>query len=334
MGRFLRLQPSRPDRAVHGYIYYRWTSAYMAVVRYFLERGAFFEPLRSATGRHLERTHHAKVVSADDARRLIAIDRPIDYRHLESVVPFPVARDIVLESPAAITLARCACRNVAEGRGTRESSCGPLETCLYIGDPIASFVAEKQPGARRITADEALEVIESASERGNIHTLWFKDAAAGRMYAMCNCCSCCCIGLKSVRAGFSPLAGSGYLARVDAGRCVGCGTCVGSCAFGAISLSADGVATVDPGLCLGCGTCTGACPSSALYAGCREGRTPRPVERADTVSSSGAAVEQASRGGERAERSASCESAHVGVLVLGRLHCGLGSQPIRSRYTE
>jgi NAD-dependent dihydropyrimidine dehydrogenase PreA subunit len=277
MGRFLRMQPNRPDRAAHGYVYYRWTSRYVAVVRYFLERDWLFEPLRTAAGRHLERTHHAKVVPTSDARRLIKIDQPIEYRNLESVVPFAVARDIVLDSPATITLARCACRAVSEQRGTRSAECGPLETCLYIGDPIATFVAEKQPDARVITAEEALAVVSAAAERGDIHTLWFKDAAAGRMYAMCNCCSCCCIGLKSARAGFSPLVGSGYRARVDTHRCTGCGLCTGSCAFDALSISAAGTVVVDTALCLGCGACTARCPEGALsLEDAVDGATPVP----------------------------------------------------------
>jgi ferredoxin len=264
MGRFLRMQPDRPDLAAHGYVYYRWTSTYMAVIRYFLEREWLFKPLRTAAGRHLERTHHAKVVPTADARRLIQIDKPIDYRNLESVVPFELARDIVLDSPATITLARCACRNVAERRGTRNPACGPLETCLYIGDPIATFVAEKQPDARVITADEALAVVEAAAGRGDIHTLWFKDAAAGRMYAMCNCCSCCCIGLKSARAGFSPLVGSGYVARVDSAACSACGLCVDACAFDALEVGENGPVNVDPERCMGCGACVGRCPECAL----------------------------------------------------------------------
>jgi ferredoxin len=264
MGRFLRMQPDRPDLAAHGYVYYRWTSRYMAVVRYFLEREWLFPPLRTVVGRHLERTHHAKVIPTSDARRLIEIDKPIEFRNLESVVPFAVARDIVLESPATITLARCACRSVAESRGTRNPSCGPLETCLYIGDPIATFVAEKQTDARIITADEALAVVVAAAKRGDVHTLWFKDAAAGRMYAMCNCCSCCCIGLRSAQAGFSPLVGSGYVSSVSHELCNGCGLCIETCAFDALSLGKAGDLQIDSEHCLGCGACIGSCPEGAL----------------------------------------------------------------------
>ncbi len=282
MGRLLRLQPDRPDRAAHGYVYYRWTSAYMRVVRFFLDGGGRgFEPLRSAAARHLERTHHAKVVSAGDARRLIRIDAPIDYRGLESVVPFPVARDIVLDASAPIALAKCACRDVAEKRGDRDHDCGPLETCLYIGDPIATFVAEKQVGARLVSADEALAVVDEAARRGNVHTLWFKDAAGDRMYALCNCCTCCCIGLKSQEAGFSPLAGSGYVARVDGARCTSCGNCVGTCAFDALSLpgSTEPAAVREP-LCLGCGICVAACPSRAISLElAQDGPAPVPWSR-------------------------------------------------------
>lgn len=265
MKRLFQLQPTRPDRAVHGYVYYRWTSAYIAVVRWVLERAWLPGPLRRFAGERLERTHHAKVVTPSDARRLIEIGEPIELTDLEHVVPFPIARDIVLDSPARIALAKCACRTVGERSGTRSETCGPLETCLYIGDPIASFVAEKQPGARLITAEEAVGVVEDAARRGDIHTLWFKDAAAGRMYAMCNCCSCCCTGLKSLEQGFSPLAASGYLARVDTDACTACGVCVRACAFGAVSLQpGTRAAAIEKERCLGCGVCVGACPSSAI----------------------------------------------------------------------
>jgi ferredoxin len=193
---------------------------------------------------------------------VIKIDRAVDLHDLESVVPYAVARDVVLEAPPTIALAQCACRGTAREAG-RGHDCGPLEQCLYLGDPIASFVAEKQPSARLITAEEALDVIDAAAARGAIHSLWFKDAAGGRMYAICNCCSCCCVGLEAQREGFRPIAASGYCATVDAEACMACGACVTGCVFGALSMGPD-EAVVDVARCLGCGACLRACPTGAL----------------------------------------------------------------------
>ena len=262
MKRLFTLQRSRPDRAVHGYFYYRWTDRYMAAARWVLDRPGLGW-IRRRAGLWLERTHHAKVVPASDARRIITLDHPIEWRGLERVVPFAQARDIVLDASPTIALAPCACRAVARDRGEYDGSCGEIASCLYLGDPIASFVAEKQSGARRITSEEALRVVENAAARGNVHTLWFKDAAGGRMYAVCNCCSCCCIGMRAERAGFSPLAGSGYLAAVTEAGCTACGACVQACPFSAIELSGD-VVRVDSNACMGCGVCVGTCPHGAL----------------------------------------------------------------------
>ncbi len=56
-------------------------------------------------------------------------------------------------------------------------------------------------------------------------------------------------------------------ARVDAERCGACGVCVSTCAFGAVSLSADGGRSrVEPAHCRGCGGCVAACPSGAIAA--------------------------------------------------------------------
>ena len=45
--------------------------------------------------------------------------------------------------------------------------------------------------------------------------------------------------------------------------CIGFGTCVGVCVFGALSM-VDGLARVDPQKCVGCGTCVAVCPKSVL----------------------------------------------------------------------
>jgi MinD superfamily P-loop ATPase len=57
---------------------------------------------------------------------------------------------------------------------------------------------------------------------------------------------------------------AGQRARVDAGACTGCGTCVCSCRFGAIDLGPEMTAVVDPISCEGCGVCRTVCPEGAV----------------------------------------------------------------------
>ncbi|MBQ9792006.1 MAG: 4Fe-4S binding protein [Clostridia bacterium] len=50
---------------------------------------------------------------------------------------------------------------------------------------------------------------------------------------------------------------------VDSKVCVGCGTCVGVCPVGAISME-DGVAKIDNEVCIKCGACAASCPVGAI----------------------------------------------------------------------
>ncbi len=47
--------------------------------------------------------------------------------------------------------------------------------------------------------------------------------------------------------------------------CTGCGTCIDTCKFGAISLNCFGVAEVDETKCVGCGACYLACPQRVIH---------------------------------------------------------------------
>lgn len=47
-------------------------------------------------------------------------------------------------------------------------------------------------------------------------------------------------------------------------ECVACGTCVGSCPLGAVSIYKGIWARIDPEACVGCGRCVSACPAGVI----------------------------------------------------------------------
>ncbi|MFA5367584.1 MAG: 4Fe-4S binding protein, partial [Dehalococcoidia bacterium] len=142
---------------------------------------------------------------------------------------------------------------------------GKQDVCLFIGDPFASFIGEKNPLFRKITQEEAVKVIEDAHKRGDVHCAYFKKDVGNKFFAICNCCDCCCLGIKmwNMLGGMVPIiAPSGYIATVS-DDCNGCGSCDGTCRFGAITLG-DQVAEINVEKCMGCGVCEDVCPIGAI----------------------------------------------------------------------
>ncbi len=264
---------SSPLTWLHGYIYGRWIYLYIglgtgqrwpakplkclagALSRY----GKPAAPREDIPPRHtFADTYHGKVVTLDAARQLVRVDRDVELRDLEHVVPYTLARDIVLRDPDHIVALECPCR------AARPNPCLPMDVCLIVGEPFASFVLEHHGGrARPITSDEASEILSAEHARGHVQHAFFKDAMLGRFYAICNCCSCCCGALNAHRNGTPMLAASGYLPQVEADLCIECGACEASCQFGAITAS-DGPAVIDAAACMGCGVCVDQCPEGAL----------------------------------------------------------------------
>jgi len=57
---------------------------------------------------------------------------------------------------------------------------------------------------------------------------------------------------------------TGRLARVDAGKCIACLTCVRACPFGAPYITPEGYAVITPEKCKACGICVVECPARAI----------------------------------------------------------------------
>jgi ferredoxin len=220
-------------------------------------------------------TYHGKVVPLGAARQLVSVKEDIRLENLEQIIPYTKARDIILKNPDHIVVLDCPCR-VA-----KENPCLPVDVCLIVGEPFASYMMEHTPEkARWISQAEAEAILQAEDERGHVHHAFFKDASLGRFYAICNCCACCCGAMKAHQNGIPMLASSGYICEIDENLCAGCGICLDSCQFGALRV--DGTAQVEMKMCMGCGVCVNNCPQGAMSLR-REAARGEPLEIAELI---------------------------------------------------
>lgn len=239
---------------------YAATVTYLRVLKIIVTIG----PHRFRT--HLVEAYHGKVVRLDDARRLITINRDIELRNLDQVIPYRYARDIILHNPHNIVVYECPCR------AQKKEPCRPTDVCLVVGDPFVDLLRMFQPfRSRRISQEEAVRILRDEDERGHVHTAWFKRTMLDRFYALCNCCSCCCLGMKFMATyHVKMILPSGYRSVVGEG-CIGCGACARYCQFDAMELiPVPGNGTqgkrchVVRERCFGCGICESKCRQGAI----------------------------------------------------------------------
>jgi len=261
---------------LHGYIYGRWAYLYISIgkgehplspklekisgvfSRIFLPRLNRNGSNEKPAGATLADSYHGKVVPLDAAKQLVTVGEEVRLENLEQIIPYGQARDIVLTNPDHIVALECPCR------AAKENSCEPVDVCLIVGEPFASFINEHHPRRSRwIDSGEAIDILCAEEERGHVHHAFFKDAMLGRFYAICNCCACCCGAMGAQRRGTPMLASSGYISYVDEDLCIGCGDCNDYCQFFALSVD-NGYAIISQEACMGCGICVSHCDQGAI----------------------------------------------------------------------
>lgn len=252
--------------ALHGYIYGRWIHLYIAIgtgqhplANKLTPLAAWFERQITkgkkqnlgADSVSLADTYHGKTLPLAEARKMVLIYEDIHLPDLEQVIPYKRARSIILKNPDHLVALNCPCRSA------KPNPCLPLDVCLVVGEPFASFVSEHNPGQTRwITPAEAVAILEAEAARGHVHHAFFKDA-------ICNCCACCCGAIHAHQNGTPMLASSDYVAEVDDSVCIACGACAENCQFGALTLG-DLSMAVEFDKCMGCGVCVEQCPQEAI----------------------------------------------------------------------
>lgn len=135
--------------------------------------------------------------------------------------------------------------------GCGYSGCAALAEAIVTGDakPSACTVGGAET-AQRIGAVIGVEVGSVEKKRAQV---------------MCSG-SCYASRKKYIYSGAPDCVSAASMAGGDkmcANGCIGLGTCVAACPFGAISVR-DGVAAVDYHKCEGCGVCVAACPKHII----------------------------------------------------------------------
>lgn len=175
-------------------------------------------------------------------------------------------QDVLLEEDAAaivrgaelIAVVPCPCRRVM-----RQCD-GPVDDICLQFDKAAETALRKT--GKKLTVQEALEVVDLAEEKGLIHTVPVRSNQI-----MCNCCRDCCMILDPCLARGNlgrGLAKSRYVCSIDEDSCNGCGVCVDRCPLGAIGTietpSGEQKAVISPEKCYGCGVCVIGCSEGAM----------------------------------------------------------------------
>ncbi len=138
-----------------------------------------------------------------------------------------------LNENEVFSVSDCSCRTVREIMG---EGCGHLkeDMCIQMGHAAEYYIRTGR--GRRITREEAFDILRRAEENGLVHQIPNTDGP-GKTHAICNCCGCSCLSLRTAEMFLNPdMVRSNYVSKIDKTKCVGCGECVEACQVNALKL--------------------------------------------------------------------------------------------------
>ena len=93
----------------------------------------------------------------------------------------------VVDASEKLMVGPCTCRQVYHNCDN------PINVEIMLSLDANIFVEERPDEYREISKEEAKEILRDCHQRGLIHNI---VRCRGDFYAICNCCSCCCVPLR------------------------------------------------------------------------------------------------------------------------------------------
>lgn len=262
----------RIDKAIHNYIYFAFYYPYVWVLTQYaaklLPKTTWFKPMNPIL-RMITSRYHAKMLQGENVKKILALKEDVVAvsEKNKRIVPFKYAYKILFENPDYIAVMDCPCK-----RSLGVTDPEMLNSCICVGKKTAEFWVDRcgeKYHARRITQQQAMDIVRKFRKMGYITQGFFKVATGGATGVICNCHKDNCselrahLAMRKCTSNLYMTADSGYSIERHASKCKSCGACAKICQFDAMQFR-DSRVTYTKHLCLGCGLCVEHCPSGAL----------------------------------------------------------------------
>ena len=251
--------------------------AYSNVFEYFKKynwgplRGLINKSIPALMDQKLLKPNNEILPFPGDVNKIIPIDKSLGNPAYE-IYPRKTISELIEERAQldALYTMPCVCRIAKKIVYGKPCSFGieAQDSCLYFGDRGFGYNVTKIGIGRKISKQEALDILHKTSEKGTVHTIFHEkdDIFTRSEIAICNCCPDCCGLYRAFNTGAMPalLKSYYYASIVNLDECTGCKKCVKYCPTQAISLINDSV-HINKDRCIGCAQCTIQCTGENVF---------------------------------------------------------------------